>query len=358
MADSSPLPILFILFYVPSAGIPRSEYEKVLEMFESLQPTAYAVSFLFYGLALISTALRMYSRKWVINSFGRDDWWMLMVFVSNTAQQGLFCAFLYYGGGLHRGAVNQEDMPTLLKLLFAEEIVYIWMQFTIKTGFLLFYFRLASKTTFVYSVYATLVLNLLITIALWLLYCLQCRPLAAFWNSAAYPDATCLSTSITYYVPVALNILTDFIILGLPVKPLWNMQASLSRRLSVIAVVSVGGVAVIVSCLRIIVLHAFAVNPDFTYILGEMVIISAVELNVAIMAANAPSLKAVWLKHVTGTLGSYMSSIHLSSVSKKQRPGPQEPPVARRRAVAKNDGDLPDSSSMNNLVEPTGSRDT
>ncbi|KAL3483921.1 hypothetical protein BJX62DRAFT_230654 [Aspergillus germanicus] len=297
-------------------------------MFETLQPTAYAVSFIFFALASISTILR----------------------VCNTAQQVLFCLFLYYGGGLF--------VLLVLVLLFAEEILYIWMQFVIKIAFLVFYLRLASKTSYIYSVYATMVLNLLIAVALWLLYCLQCRPLPAFWNSAAYPDATCLDTSVTYYVPVSLNIMTDFIILFLPIRPLWNIQASLSRRLGVIAVVTVGGVAVVVSCLRIIVLHEFAANPDFTYILGKMVIISAVELDVAIMAANAPSLKAVWLKHVSGSLSDYMSSIPLSSLSKKQRAAPSEPSVIRHRATRKNNLDLPDSSSTNNLVEPSGSRDT
>ncbi|KAL5340157.1 hypothetical protein BJX70DRAFT_396930 [Aspergillus crustosus] len=328
-------------------------------MFESLQPTAYAVSFVFFGLALATTILRIYSRKWIINSFGADDWWMVMVFVCNTAQQIQFCLFVKYGGGLHIDEItNPNDIATLLKLLFAEEILYIWMQFIIKQGFLMFYLRLANKPSFTYSVYATMVLNFLIAVALWLLYCLQCRPLPAFWNAAAYPDADCLDSSVTYYVPVALNIMTDFIIVFLPMRPLWNIQASLSRRLGVIAVVSVGGVAVVVSCLRIIVLHEFAVNQDFSYILGKMVVISAAELNVAIMAANAPSLKAVWLKHVSGSLSSYTGSINLSSLSKKQRPGPAEPSVIRHRVSPKTNQALPDSSSTNNLVEPYSSRDT
>lgn len=42
------------------------------------------------------------------------------------------------------------------------------------------------------------------TIAIWLIYCLQCTPLAAFWDPTAYPEAKCLSTKITYYVVVAL----------------------------------------------------------------------------------------------------------------------------------------------------------
>ncbi|KAL4746150.1 hypothetical protein BDW72DRAFT_197965 [Aspergillus terricola var. indicus] len=202
-----------------------------------------------------------------------------------------------------------------------------------------------------------MVLNFLIAVGLWLLYCLQCQPLPAFWNSAAYPDATCLATAVTYYVPVSLNIITDFIILFLPIRPLGNIQASLSRRIGVLAVVTAGGIAVIVSCLRIIVLHQFAVSADFTYILGKTVIISAVELNVAIMAANAPSLKAVWLKHISGSLSSYMSSIQLSSLQRKQHAAASNPPVLNHRSHPKNN-DFLDSSSMNNLVEPCGSRDT
>lgn len=95
------------------------------------------------------------------------------------------------------------------------------------------------------------------------------------------------------------SILTDCIILLLPIPPLWAIQASIRRRLTLIALISFGGSAVLVSFLRLIVLHEFDVDPDFTYTLGKMVIISAIELDVAIMAANAPALKAVWLKHVS-----------------------------------------------------------
>lgn len=53
----------------------------------------------------------------------------------------------------------------------------------------------------------------------------------------------------------------------------------------------------LVSFLRIIVLHEFEVSPDFTWTLGKMVIVSAIELDVAIMASNAASMKAIWVKY-------------------------------------------------------------
>lgn len=53
-------------------------------MFETLQPSAYGVSFAFFALSLTTTILRLYSRKWIIKSFGIDDWWMLVVFVRSA----------------------------------------------------------------------------------------------------------------------------------------------------------------------------------------------------------------------------------------------------------------------------------
>ncbi|KAJ5719283.1 hypothetical protein N7493_007738 [Penicillium malachiteum] len=296
-------------------------------MFESLQPAAYALSFIFWVIGTTSTCSRIYSRGWIIKVFGMDDWWMAMVLVCNTVQQGLFCAFLHYGGGIHITSVtNEENILVLTKLLFVEEIMYIWMQFIIKTAFLLFYLRLVTNTNFTYT----------------------------FWDSAAHPGAKCLSTTVTYYVPVALCIFMDFVILILPIRPLWKIQASVTRRLAIIATITVGGIAVLVSCLRVIVLHEFAVNPDFTYTLGKMVIISAIELNVAITAANVPSFKAIWRKHVTGTLTdqSNSSSHYMSPLGKGQSGGSKDRTIVlQRREPDYDHADLPDSSSTNNLVE-------
>lgn len=75
------------------------------------------------------------------------------------------------------------------------------------------------------------------------------------------------------------------------------MQASLRRRLTLIAVITFGGMSPLVSFLRIIVLHQFEASPDFTWTLGKMVIVSAIELDVAIMASNAASMKAIWVKY-------------------------------------------------------------
>lgn len=58
-----------------------------------------------------------------------------------------------------------------------------------------------------------------------------------------------------------------------------------------LSIISLGGIVVLISILRLTVLLEFQKFTDFTYSLGKIIIISCIELEVAIMAANAPSLK-------------------------------------------------------------------
>jgi hypothetical protein len=90
-----------------------------------------------------------------------------------------------------------------------------------------------------------------------------------------------------------------------------------------ISIISLGGVVVLISCIRLVVLLEFQEkNADFTFVLGKLIIISSIELEVAIMAANAPSLKILWSKWFgrqtfNGTLKEY--DISPSNASSRSR---------------------------------------
>lgn len=102
------------------------------------------------------------------------------------------------------------------------------------------------------------------------------------------------------------------------------------RKIGVITVIGFGGVAVLVSMLRLIVLYQFYVNPDFPYILGRMIIISAFEIEIAVIAANMPSIKALWTRVIRkgsasgsgGPSGSYrLSSMEPSKQHRSRQLG-------------------------------------
>lgn len=185
-------------------------------------------------------------------------------------------------------------------------------------AFLLFYLRFATAKIFRNLVYCTMALNTLSAVSTWTIYCLQCIPLDAYFHPELHPTVKCLDKSILAFVPAAFvshllhsmgkrelteqNVFIDILIVVLPIRPLWKIQVSLRKRLMLISIVSLGAIVVLISSLRMIVLQEFQRGTDFTYTLGKLIIISSIEIDVAIIAANGPSLKTFWSRFISRSM--------------------------------------------------------
>ncbi|KAK0121373.1 hypothetical protein ONS96_011547 [Cadophora gregata f. sp. sojae] len=202
---------------------------------------------------------------------------------------------------------HPEWLPKLITALFVEELYYVLMHWVIKMAFLLFYLRFATKR-FRTLVYCTIGLNCAFTVIQWLIYCLQCIPIDAFFHPELHPGVKCIDNAVLAFVPAALNIFTDICIVVLPIQPLWAIQISLRKRLMLLSIISLGGIVVLISILRLTVPLEFQKMTDFTYSLGKIIIISCIELEVAIMAANAPSLRILFSNAAAAGGGSQAAS--------------------------------------------------
>lgn len=163
------------------------------------------------------------------------------------------------------------------------------------------------------------------TVAVWLFYGLQCIPLGTFFNPSAYPEGHCIPTPLTLYIPASLvsdlplhspcgyilpadplmlnrgnnqNVLTDLIIYLLPIYPVWTLQMSKKRRLGLIFCFTIGGGTIIVSVLRFIVLVQLASGSRTTYVYGSVDIVTTIELSIAIITGNMPSMVSIYKQHV------------------------------------------------------------
>jgi hypothetical protein len=85
-----------------------------------------------------------------------------------------------------------------------------------------------------------IVLVILWTITTMLLGLLQCRPVASYWDPAAYPDHYCSPFLPGWYSNAAVNILSDIVIFTLPIPVLWKLQMPKSQRISLIGIFGFG----------------------------------------------------------------------------------------------------------------------
>lgn len=74
---------------------------------------------------------------------------------------------------------------------------------------------------------------------------------------------------------------------------------SMRRKVAVLSVIAFGSSSVIIACFRLIPLLELNSSPDTSWVLGEMVIVAALEIQFAVVAVNLPSLKALWMR-ITG----------------------------------------------------------
>ncbi|KAK7733843.1 hypothetical protein SLS63_004629 [Diaporthe eres] len=165
---------------------------------------------------------------------------------------------------------------------------------SIKMCFLLFYYRLTDRTSFRRWLWAILGFHIVTTIVIASLVALQAIPLAAVYEPQNYPNAARIDLGVILFVTFALTLATDIFILILPLPIVLSLQMSARRRMTVLAVVTTGGSAVVVCGLRGIVLVEAATAPDFTFTLGKLLVMLNAELQVAIIAANMPSLKTFY----------------------------------------------------------------
>ncbi|CZR70302.1 uncharacterized protein PAC_20206 [Phialocephala subalpina] len=275
---------------------------------ESLQPLCYTVITIAFVIGTASIFLRLYTRAVIMNLFGWDDGVALLLLVLKFSFEKWNLAVRFAEANdecyyRHIQFLNATQVENIIKLLTADEVFYMFTHWTIKQAFLSFYLRLSTSPRFRLVVFATMGLNLTFMIINWCLAFFQCIPFDAIIHKAAHPNAKCIPELATLFVPSVLNIISDLIILAIPIVTIWGLQMSTRRKIAVISVVGFGASAVIIAACRLIILYQLYINPDISYVLGRMIIVAGLEIEFAIVAVNLPSMKALYTKMVGGSSG-------------------------------------------------------
>jgi hypothetical protein len=189
---------------------------------------------------------------------------------------------------------------------FSYRIMYVVCLGLIKLSILVFYLSFATQKTFRTLVYALIVLVTLFTILSALLNGLECPYDPGLTLSIKIFDprftTRCLNRSGLYYSQAAFNMITDIIILVLPMPSLLQLRMPRVKQLLLLAVFSAGLLVPIASALRIWGLYIWADSGNHQQYSGAYMIFWAqVEINTAIMCASAPSLQPI-MKRVFGKL--------------------------------------------------------
>ena len=249
-----------------------------------------------------------------------------------------------------------------------------------KTSILIFYLSLSkNQQIFKWATWATLAVVNIAGLALTFLNIFQCKPVGAVFQQAVPADAVCTDIVSLYLSSAPVNIITDLVILFLPMPILTGMRLPKKQKIILIITFSFGAFVAAVDVVRIAYLQAafqthlseigtdgtpgsrVLEKDDFSWYASLSFMWSAIEVHVGIICACVPSLKPLVSKILPGLIRDRNNPADLSDIHDKTA-APMEdftvaqqsplPPDSPARAQQPNHGGDGDMDIMDFLTTP------
>ncbi|CAG7954713.1 unnamed protein product [Penicillium salamii] len=286
------------------------------------QKAALGIVVAFAALGGIAVVLRLWSRRLTRTALTSDDYLILLGYVRASVLEATGCADMYRSlPSVNRSlrdiktnyvGIHIWDVPKTYNATpglvwnFANQIIYNPALSIVKVSMLLFLHRLNSQSRVVrYLIWASLATVITLCLAVLLVDIFQCTPVAYVYDMSI-PGGKCIDQGAFYVSTAALNLTTDIMVLSIPIIITARLQMPMRRKIAVCVILCLGAVATAIGVWRIIILAQGFIakidNPDPTYSIGFCS--SAIEVNLAVITACGPSLKAISTRYLPKVLGS------------------------------------------------------
>ncbi|KAI1501875.1 hypothetical protein F5X99DRAFT_381318 [Biscogniauxia marginata] len=272
---------------------------------DSSEDATLAVSALVIVLAVISVALRFYTRIFTKAGLGFDDWLIMVavIVILTTA------ALLLWGNSVDPDGLwvsentNPEYVYTAqdvfyLKLSFISSVLYFTIAGATKLGILLMYNRIfAVSPTFRYQLFVASGLVVGWWVGCTVATLTNCIPLEWSWLNSLADPRYCFNYNIFWMASGACEIFLDVLILALPAAVVVRMCLSPKQKLTVVGIFLLGGFVIVTGLVRVILGY-----PSGSRVLSysNTEVWTSVHAGMAIVCASLPIFRPL-IRRVTGS---------------------------------------------------------
>ncbi|KAK6535066.1 hypothetical protein TWF281_006364 [Arthrobotrys megalospora] len=228
----------------------------------------FIVAAISMAVALILVGGRLYTRKVYGGKLGLDDWMIIPATVLTlgfTAIQMLAVKTAHMG--MHIYDISPYAMIEGVKLTYAHMILYVYSIMFTKLSIILFIRRLSFDK-------------------MW-------HPIAAAYDLLTKLEHQCNGLTM-YYAITSIGVASDLAILVLPVPIVLKLQLPVYKKVAVLFVFSLGGLACVFAILRMIHLFDGVRGIDLTWDIVPVALFGQLEVTLAIIATSLPALKVLW----------------------------------------------------------------
>ncbi|KAK4247262.1 hypothetical protein C7999DRAFT_14669 [Corynascus novoguineensis] len=280
------------------------------------QRAVLGVAITFTSLAIIACVLRALARRIAHRSLDSSDWCIFAACLVTVAYQAINVTSVFICGvGFHFAEIMQQHGLEPITLFLKASIPSLLWALSLslsKISILILYCKIFSVPAFIWAARITTAVIVMWALATTLMGFLMCRPFAFNWDQTI-PDGRCGNQVLSYQITGALNLVTDVIVLSLPMPYLYGLNLALYKKLVLMVTFAVGLFTCIVSGLRLGALSSIDYS-DITFNVPTSLVFSGLEPCLAVTLACVPVLRPLLGKFGGSTArGTGLSSGKLGS---------------------------------------------
>ncbi|KAI9830157.1 MAG: hypothetical protein M1819_005834 [Sarea resinae] len=244
--------------------------------------------------------LRFWCRLTIPKGLGSDDWIIFLSTVVSVVESVLLLVACDYGFGHHIKDLHPHDRLVSLKMFWLSQVFYKVCVGLTKSSILLLYLRFMVGKVYRGLCWGLFTVVVLYAFASILATILECTPVPRVYDKSI--AGTCINISAFWYANAVYSILTDVLILALPMPMVYGLKLPTRSKNALMLVFALGGFVTVTSILRMTTLNITSKTPDSTWTL-KSTMWTVVELNIGIICACLPTLRPIIAKIVPFVLG-------------------------------------------------------
>ncbi|OJJ45994.1 hypothetical protein ASPZODRAFT_97429 [Penicilliopsis zonata CBS 506.65] len=240
-----------------------------------------------FPIITLFVALRLWVRIRLQQGLAAEDYTCL---IGWALFMGYCAVSLYvgeYGGGYPYSEVSEANLVLFRKFCYAATLFYCPMAFFVKVALLSILTRIfspyRSKVLFIYIFLAVLCSYY---IAALIIKIRMCLPIPTYWLGTG---GHCLDQQAALIADSVISVVSDLIILLLPLPLTWSLQMSRNRKLRVMGILGAGGLATAFSLYRLVLVLQDGSSPDQTIIFTKVILSGNAEGGVGLICTCLPT---------------------------------------------------------------------
>jgi len=181
-----------------------------------------------------------------------------------------------------------------MKITFIFTLVYIWSLAALKLSQLTFYLRAFSLLHLRYAIYLSIAIVLAWGLAFTFVFIFLCTPISQQWTLQRIGH--CLDQISTLKALIMTNVLTDVLIVVLPMWTVWRLQMRLAEKIAVLGCFAIGLACVVIGIVRFWQIYVIDMLGNFTGTSLTTFMLCTVELMLAGICISIPMLRPWYLR--------------------------------------------------------------